>query len=61
MLDVNSRVRRLIAEGASRPEIEAELKKPENGFVSLRENAMRLVREGVTTTTELLRVVSEED
>ena len=61
MLDINSRVRRLIAEGASRPEIEAELKKPENGFVSLRENAMRLVREGITTTTELMRVVSEED
>ena len=61
MLDVNSRVRRLIADGASRPELEAELKKPENGFVSLRENAMRLVREGVTTTSELMRVVSEED
>ena len=61
MLNINSRVRRLIAEGASRDEIEQELKKPENGFVSLRENAMRLVREGITTTSELMRVVSEED
>ena len=61
MMTVNSRVRRLIADGAGRSEIEAELKRPENGFISLRENAMRLVREGVTTSSELLRVVSEED
>ena len=61
MLNINARVRRLIADGASRPEIEDELKRPENGFVSLRDNAMRLVREGITTTSELLRVVSEED
>jgi type IV pilus assembly protein PilB len=61
MLNVNSRVRRMIANGASRPDIEEELKKPENGFVSLRENAMRLVKEGITTSSELLRVVSEDD
>ena len=60
MLEINSRVRRLIADGGSRADIEQELKKPENGFVSLRENAMRLVNEGVTTTSELLRVVSED-
>jgi len=61
MLVINSRVRRMIAEGASRDEIEQELKKPENGFVSLRDNAMRLVREGITTTGEMMRVVGEED
>ncbi len=61
MLNVNSRVRRLIANGASRPDIEAELKKPENGFISLRDNAMRLVMDGVTTSSELMRVVSEDD
>ena len=61
MLVINSRVRRMIAEGASRDEIEQELKKPENGFVSLRDNALRLVREGVTTASEMMRVVSEED
>ena len=61
MLIITGRVRRMIAEGASRGEIEAELKKPESGFVSLRENALRLVREGVTTSSELLRVISEED
>ncbi len=61
MLIITGRVRRLIAEGASRGEIEAELKKPESGFVSLRENALRLVREGITTSSELLRVISEDD
>ena len=61
MLVITGRVRRLIADGASRGEIEAELKKPESGFVSLRDNAMRLVREGITTSSELLRVVSEDD
>jgi type IV pilus assembly protein PilB len=61
MLVINSRVRRMIAEGASRDEIEQELKKPENGFVSLYDNAMRLVRDGITTTSEMLRVVSEQD
>ena len=52
MLVINSRVRRMIADGASRDEIEQELKKPENGFVSLYDNAMRLVREGITTTND---------
>ena len=61
MLVINSRVRRMIADGASRGEIEQELKKPENGFVSLHDNAMRLVREGITTTSEMMRVVSEQD
>ena len=61
MLIITGKVRRLISEGASRSEIEAELKKPENGFVSLRENALRLVREGITTSSELLRVISEDD
>ena len=61
MLVINSRVRRLIADGASRGEIEQELKRPENGFVSLHDNAMRLVREGITTASEMMRVVSEDD
>ena len=55
------KVRRMIADGANRLEIEEELKKPDSGFVSLRDNALRLVREGVTTSSELLRVISEED
>ena len=61
MLIINSRVRRLISDGKSRDEIETELKRPDSGFVSLRENALRLVCEGVTTSEELMRVVSEDD
>lgn len=61
MLDINSRVRALISRSASREEIETELKKPDSGFVSLRKNAFRLVLEGVTTSAEVMRVISEED
>jgi len=61
MLEITPKVRRMIADGVSRLEIEAELKKPDSGFVSLHDNAMRLVREGVTSSSELLRVISEED
>jgi len=61
MLEVNRRVREMISHRAGRSEIEKELKSPEHGFVSLRENACRLVREGVTTADEVTRVISEED
>ena len=61
MLEVNSHVRALISRRARREEIEEELKGPESGFVSLRQNALRLVLEGVTTVDEVLRVISEED
>ena len=61
MMQVNQRVRTLISAKSSREEIERELRDPDSGFVSLRENAMRLVREGVTTGEEVLRVVNEED
>ncbi|MCR5664983.1 MAG: GspE/PulE family protein [Oscillospiraceae bacterium] len=61
MLSVNGRVRRMIADKAGRTAIEKELKDPKNGFISLRENALRLVREGVTTGEEVLRVINEED
>ena len=61
MLEITSKVRAMISRRAGRDEIEAELKKPESGFVSLRKNALRLVLEGVTTGEEVLRVISEED
>ena len=61
ILLVNSRVRHLISEHKSREEIEAELKRPDSGFVSLRENALRLVCDGTTTAEELMRVISEDD
>ena len=61
MLEITSKVRAMISRRASRDEIEAELKKPESGFVSLRKNALRLVLEGVTTGEEVMRVISEEE
>ena len=61
MLQVNSTIREMIAKKKGRPEIEAELKKPESGFVSLRENAVRLAVTGVTTAGEVMRVTNEVD
>ena len=61
MLPITRAVRTLIYEQRGRDAIEAELKRPENGFVSLRENALRLMREGATTGEEVLRIVHEGD
>ncbi|MBO4277686.1 MAG: Flp pilus assembly complex ATPase component TadA [Clostridia bacterium] len=61
MLPVNSKVRALISKRASREEIESALKSEESGFVSLRDNALRLVKEGLTTGEEIIRVINEED
>ena len=61
MLPITNKVRTMIADGSSRAQIEEELKSPEAGFVSLRENALRLVKEGITTSSEITRVINEED
>ena len=61
VMTLNSRIRRLISERAPRSAIEEELHKPESGFVSLRESAINLAREGVTTASEILRVVNDDD
>ena len=61
VMTLNSRLRRMIADGAPRADIEEELHKPGSGFVSLRESALNLAREGVTTGSEILRVVNEDD
>ena len=53
-------VRRMIAKGAGREAIEGLLKDPNSGFVSLRDNAIRLVEEGKTTADEVLRVIYED-
>lgn len=57
---LNIKVRRMVARRATREEIETVLKDPSMGFVSLRENALRLVEEGVTTGEEVLRVIYED-
>ena len=61
MLVINRFVRQMIADGKNREEIEDALKGESSGFVSLRDNALRLVREGITTSSEVLRVTAEED
>ena len=61
MLPITRKVRTMIADGSSRAQIEEELKSPEAGFVSLRENALRLVKEGITPSSEITRVINEED
>lgn len=61
MLPITRKVRTMIADGSSRAQIEEELKSPEAGFVSLRENALRLVKEGITTSDEITRVINAED
>ncbi len=61
MLVIDRKVRNLIYGQAGRTAIEAELKNPENGFVSMQQNALRLVREGVTTAEEVRRVINEDD
>ena len=53
-------VRRKIAARASREEIETLLKDPSSGFVSLKDNAMKLVEQGLTTGDEVMRVIYED-
>ncbi|MBR6220742.1 MAG: Flp pilus assembly complex ATPase component TadA [Clostridia bacterium] len=53
-------VRRMIAKGAGREAIESLLKDPSSGFISLKDNAIKLVEEGKTTSDEVLRVVYED-
>jgi len=61
MLPITGEIRTLINRHASRSELEEALKAPETGFVSLYSNALRLIREGITTGSEVLRVISVED
>lgn len=61
MLQITGKIRNLIATKAERPEIEAALRDPDSDFVSLRQNALRLIDEGITSPEEVLRVISEED
>ncbi|MBP3900925.1 MAG: Flp pilus assembly complex ATPase component TadA [Blautia sp.] len=53
-------VRRMVAAGKGREAIEKLLEAPESGFVSLKQNAMRLLEKGETTVDEVLRVVYED-
>ena len=54
------KVRRMVAKGAGREAIEKMLTDPSSGFISLKQSAINLVEQGVTTTDEVLRVVYED-
>ncbi|MBQ4381250.1 MAG: Flp pilus assembly complex ATPase component TadA [Oscillospiraceae bacterium] len=61
MLTVTSKVRALISEKAGREAIERELRKGEGDHITLYQNALRLVSEGITTSSEITRVINEDD
>ncbi len=61
ILAIDRKMRSLISAAANRDAIEEYLSAGENGFVSLRQNAIRLVQDGLTTSDEVLRVINEED
>ena len=50
----------MVAKGAAREDLETLLKAPDSGFVSLKDNAIKLVEEGKTTSEEVLRVIYED-
>jgi type IV pilus assembly protein PilB len=54
------KVRRMIASRAGREAIEEKLKDPNSGFISLKENAVKLILDGVTTVDEVRRVIYED-
>lgn len=54
------KVRRMVAARAGREALETLLKEPDSGFVSLKENAIRLIEDGTTTAGEVLRVIYED-
>lgn len=61
ILSINSEVRNMISKGEEREKIEEALKREGSGFVSLKENGIRLIGEGITTAQEVIRVINSED
>ena len=59
MLTISDKVRDCIHTSAPRADLEAELKNS-GRYVSLWQNGLRLVKEGVTTSSEILRVLNED-
>ena len=60
MVVINKALRRMIAEGASIEEMTDAARKNQ-GMRSLRESAVQLVRDGVTTPEELLKITYFEE
>lgn len=61
MLPITPAIREQILKGSSREAIREELAKKDSGFISLHENALRLVGEGITSVDEVLRVINEDE
>ena len=59
MLLLTRSIRALVSAGAKREVIEEQLKK--ESFVTLHENAVRLVLEGTTTVDEVVRVIAQDE
>lgn len=59
ILEITSEIRPLISQQAGRPAIEQELASAHSEFKTLRENAIQLVEEGITTAEEVQRVIYE--
>ena len=59
ILEITPEIRLLISQQAGRPAIEQELASAHSEFKTLRENAIQLVEEGITTTEEVQRVIYE--
>lgn len=59
ILEMTPEIRPLISQQAGRPVIEQELASAHSEFKTLRENAIQLVEEGITTTEEVQRVIYE--
>nr|MCR4891648.1 GspE/PulE family protein [Lachnospiraceae bacterium] len=61
ILPISKQVRTFISDRERREVIENGLKSRDSGFVSLMENAVKLVLDGTTTSEEVMRVINEED
>ena len=59
ILEITPEIRTLISQQAGRPAIEQELASAHSEFKTLRENAIQLVEEGITTAEEVQRVIYE--
>lgn len=60
IMSITRAVRNMIYDRSGRDALEKELHSEKSGFVSLAQNAVRMVLEGQTTTEEVLRVVNED-
>lgn len=61
ILEITPEIRPLISRQAGRPAIEQELASAHSEFKTLRENAIQLVEEGITTAEEVQRVIYETE